>query len=64
MTVSTQKNLEEKVIKFEEKLASVTDNEKELYKYQIHSKYVHSKLTELEDRSRRSNVRMYGIAHS
>ena len=33
----------------------------EIYEYQIDPKYVLNKLTELEDRSRRNNIRIDGI---
>ena len=44
--------------KNEEKLVSITNDVKEIYDNQIDSKYVFSKLTKLEDRSRCSNVRI------
>ena len=59
--VFTPTNLDEKI---EEKLVSITDDVKEIYDNQIDSKYVYRELTKLDDRSRCSNVRIYGITDS
>ena len=65
----TQNNLEEKVNNVEENMCKVKEDLKEIYEYQIDPDYVNdsladirNKLTELEDRSRRNNIRIDGIA--
>ena len=65
----TQNDLEEKVNNVEENMCKVKEDLKEIYDYQIDPDYVNDslvdikkKLTELEDRSRRNNIRIDGIA--
>ena len=57
----TQNNLEEKVDNVEKRMEKLDSDIQEIYEYQIDPKYVHDKLTELEDRSRRNNIRIDGI---
>ena len=57
----TQKNLEEKVDNVEERMEKLDSIIQEIYEYQIDPKYVQDKLTELEDRPRRNNIRIDGI---
>ena len=64
-----QNDLEETVNNVEENMCKVSEDLKEIYKYQIDKDYVNNsltdirnKLTELEDRSRRNNIRIDGIA--
>ena len=66
---STQNDLEERVNNVEENMCKVKEDLKEIYKYQIDPDYVNdsltdirNKLTELEDRQRRNNIRIDGIA--
>ena len=65
----TQNNLEERVNSIEENMCSVKEDLKEIDKYQIDPDYVNdsltdvrNNLTELEDRSRRNNILIDGIA--
>ena len=65
----TLNDLEEKVNNVEENMCKVKEDLKEIYDYQIDPDYVNDslvdikkKLTELEDRSRRNNIRIDGIA--
>ena len=65
----TQNDLEERVNNVEENMYKVKEDLKEIYDYQIDPDYVNdslvdikNKLTELEDRSRRNNIRIDGIA--
>ena len=65
----TQNNLEERVNNVEENMCNVKEDLKEIYEYQIDPEYVNdcsadirNKLTELEDGSRRNNIRIDGIA--
>ena len=57
----TQNNLEEKVDNVEKRMEKLDSDIQEIYEYQIDPKYVQYKLTELEDRSRRNNLRIDGI---
>ena len=57
----TQSNLEEKVDNVEKRMEKLQSDTQEIYEYQIDPKYVQDKLTELEDRSRRNNIRIDGI---
>ena len=65
----TQNDLEERVNNLEGNMCKVKEDLKEIYEYQIDPDYVNdsladiiNKLTELEDRSRRVNIRIHGIA--
>ena len=64
----TQSDLEEIVNNVEENMCQVKEDLKELYEYQIDPDYVNgsladirNKLSELEDRSRKNNIRIDGI---
>ena len=57
----TQNNLEEKVDNVEKRMEKLDSDIQEIYEYLIDPKYVRDKLTELEDRSRRNNIRIDGI---
>ena len=66
---STQNDLKERVNNVEENMCKVKEDLKEIYEYQIDPDYVNdsltdirNKLTELEERSRRNNIRIDGIA--
>ena len=66
---STQNDLKERVNNVEENMCKVKEDLKEIYEYQIDPDYVNdsltdirNKLTELEDKSRRNNKRIDGIA--
>ena len=65
----TQKDLEERANNVEENICKVKEDLKDIYEYQIDPVNVNdsltdirNKLTELEDRSRRNNIRIDGIA--
>ena len=65
----TQNDLEERVNNVEENMCKVKEDLEEIYEYQIDPDYVNdslidkrNKLTKLEDRSRRNNLRIDGIA--
>ena len=64
----TQNDLEERVNNAEENICKVKEDLKEICEYQIDPDYVNdsltdiNKLTELEDRSRKNNIRIDGIA--
>ena len=65
----TQNNLEESVNNVEENICKVKEGLKEIYEYQIDPDYVNdsltdirNKLTEFEDRLRRNNIQIDGIA--
>ena len=57
----TENQLEEKVKNAENKLADIEHRINEIYDYQIDPDYVERKLIDLEDRSRKSNLRVDGI---
>ena len=68
-TEFAQNDLEERVNNVEENMCKVKEDLEEIYEYQIDPDYVNysllgirNKLTELEDRSRRNNIRIDGIA--
>ena len=54
--------LEEKVQKMQRKVSSLEEKVDEIYDYQIDPDEVEKKLTDLEDRSRRNNLRIDGVA--
>ena len=65
----TQNNLAERVNNVEENMCKVKEDLKEIYEYQVDPDYVNdsltdirNKLTELEDRLRKNNTRIDGIA--
>ena len=65
----TQNNLVERVNNVEENMCKVKEDLKEIYEYQVDPDYVNdsltdirNKLTELEDRLRKNNTRIDGIA--
>ena len=53
--------LEKKVEKLEENLKDVDARIRDMYEYQVDTNYVLGKFAELEDRSRRNNLRIDGI---
>ena len=53
--------LEKKVQKLEEKMKDVDARVRDIYVYEVDPNYVLEKLAELEDRSRRNNLRIDGI---
>ena len=57
----TENQLEEKVNNAENKLADIEHRINEIYDYQIDPDYVERKLIDLEDRLRKSNLRVDGI---
>ena len=57
----TENQLEGKVNNTESKLADIEHRIEEIYDYQIDPEYVEQKLIDLEDRSRRNNLRVDGI---
>ena len=57
----TEDELNEKIENIEEKQENIYDRIDEIYEYQIDPDYVYEKLVDLEDRSRRNNLRIYGI---
>ena len=52
---------EEKVQKCQEKAEHLDERIREIYECQLDPEYVHTKLVDLEDRSRRNNPRIDGI---
>ena len=54
----THEVLQEKMEKIEEKYDHINSKVNEIYEYQMDSQYVEEKLIELEDRSRRCNLRI------
>ena len=53
--------LEEKVKKCQESAQDLDEQIQEIYAWQLDPEYVHHKLVDLEDRSRRNNFRIDGI---
>ena len=58
----TEEVLEEKVQNMHRKVSSLDEKVEEIYDYQIDPDEVEKKLTDLEDRSRRNNLRINGVA--
>ena len=58
----TEEFLEEKVQNMQRKVSSLEEKLEEIYDYQIDPDEVEKKLTDLEDRSRRNNLQIDGIA--
>ena len=59
----TENQLEEKVNNAESKKADIEHRIEEIYDYQIDPEYVEQKLIDLEDKSRRNNLRVDGILY-
>ena len=57
----TENVLEEKVQKYQEKAENLDEWNREIYERQLDPAYVHNKLVDLEDCSRRNNLRIDGI---
>ena len=57
----TENQVEEKVNNAENKQADIEHRIEEIYDYQIDPEYVEQKLIDLEDTSRRNNLRVDGI---
>ena len=57
----TEDVLEKKVEKLEENMKDVDARVRDIYEYQVDPNYVLDKLAELEDRSRKNNLRIDGI---
>ena len=57
----TENVIEKKVEKLETELDDLKDKVQEIWDYQINPDYIQHKLVELEDRSRRNNLRIDGI---
>ena len=57
----TDEVLQERMEKIEEKYDHINSKVNEIYEYQMDPRYVEEKLIELEDRSRRCNLRIDGI---
>ena len=57
----TDEVLQERMEKIEEKYDHINSNVNEIYEYQLDPQYVEEKLIELEDRSRRFNLRIDGV---
>ena len=57
----TENQVEEKVNNAENKKADIEHRIEEIYDYQIDPEYVEQKLIDLEDTSRRNNLRVDGI---
>ena len=62
----TESELQEKIEHSEERHESVCKQVDEIYEYQneIDPEYINNKLIDLEDRSRRNNLRIYGITET
>ena len=60
----TENELHGKIKKLEEKHGSIKKTVDEIYNSQVDSDFVYDKLIDLEDRSRRNYVRIYGISES
>ena len=57
----TEDVLEKKVEKLEENIKGVDARVRDIYEYQVDPNLLLEKLAELEDRSRRNNLRIHGI---
>lgn len=57
----TEDELNEKIENIEEKHNDISRRIDEINEYQIDPDYVYEKLVDLEDRSRRNNLRIYGV---
>ena len=57
----TEDVLEEKVEKLEERCENMETELQEFYNNQIDPEYIYNKLVDLEDRSRRCNLRIDGV---
>ena len=57
----TENVIEKKVEKLETELDNLEDKVQDIWDYQIDPDYIQHKLIELEDRSRRNNIRIDGI---
>ena len=57
----TENVREEKIRKCQEKTEHLDERIRELHKWQPDPQYVHNQLVDLEDRSRRNNLRIDGI---
>ena len=57
----TEKVLEDKVARVEENLGHIESRVQEIYDYQLDPTFIEDKLIDLEDRSRRNNLRVDGI---
>ena len=60
-TEHTEKVLEDKVVRVEENLGHIESRVQEMYDYQLDPAFIEDKLIDLEDRSRRNNLRVDGI---
>ena len=60
-TEFTENVLEEKFQKCQEKAAHLDERIREIYEWQLDPEYVHKKLVDLEDCSRRTKLRINGI---
>ena len=60
----TENELHGKIKKLEEKHESIKKTVDEIYNSQVDSDFVYDKLIDLEDRSRRNNLRIYSISES
>ena len=60
----TENVLEEKVKKLEERCENMETELQEFYNNQIDPEYVYNKLVDLEDRSRRCNLRIDGVTET
>ena len=58
----TENMLEERVKKLEERCENMETELQEFYNNQIDPEYVYNKLVNLEDRSRRCNLRIDGVS--
>ena len=59
----TKKELHDKMKKLREKHESINKAVDEIYVFQMNSVIVYDKLINLKDRSRRNNLRIYGMKH-
>ena len=57
----TENVLEDKVVRMEENLGHIENRLQEMYHYQLDPSFIEDKLIDLEDRSRRNNLRVDGI---